>query len=424
VANITANPVLTTPAAIDRDAAQSRVVRVLALGQVLGGVGVASGAAVGAILAADLSSDAFSGLAAASSNIGAAIIALPVARLMSDRGRRPGLLVAYVIGILGCLMIIGGTQARIFPIALLGLFMFGGGTTATLQSRYAATDLARPENRGRSLGTVVWATTLGSVLGPNLSGPTGNFAESINLPRLSGPYLMSISVFIVAFCVIWTFLRPDPLTTAKALQTDGVSHPRLKFKESLSVIRSYPTAVLGLASMVLGHMVMVSVMSMTPVHLDHAGASLQIIGFVISGHISGMYIASPLVGWATDRYGRKLVIVAGAAILLLSFLTAGTAPDTSHWQLGIGLFLLGLGWSCTLIAGSTLLTESVPFSTKPSVQGAADLTMGIFGATAGLLSGVVVGFSSYAVLTIVATCLILPLLAATLKPQRRVAMRT
>ena len=421
MANVTANPVLVAPEAIDQHAIQSRVVRVLAAGQILGGVGVASGAAVGAVLAADLSSDAFSGLAAASANIGAALVALPVARLMSDRGRRPGLLLAYIVGIVGCILIIVGAQSRMFPLALAGLFLFGGGTTATLQSRYAATDLARPENRGRSLGIVVWATTIGSVLGPNLSGPTGRLAESVNLPKLAGPYLMSITVFIIAFAVIWVFLRPDPLLTAKSLLAPGTTHPRIGYKTALGVIREHQSAVLGLASMVLGHMVMVSVMSMTPVHMDHEGASLQIIGFVISGHISGMYVASPLVGMATDRYGRRLVIVAGGVILLMSFLIAGTAPPGAHLQLGFGLFLLGLGWSCTLIAGSTLLTESVPFNTKPGVQGAADLTMGIFGATAGLLAGVVVGFSSYAVLTIVATCLILPLMAATLKSPRRVA---
>jgi MFS family permease len=373
------------------------------------------------VLAADLSTDAMSGLAAASSNIGAALVALPVARLMADRGRRPGLLMAYIVGIAGALAVIVGAATRFFPLALLGMFLFGGGTTATLQSRYAATDLARPQTRGRSLGTVVWATTIGSVIGPNLSGPMGRIADSIGLPKLSGPYLMSISVFIIAFVVIALTLRPDPLTLARQLRDSQATVPRIGFRTALGVVREHPTAILGLASMVAGHMVMVAVMSMTPVHLDHAGASLQIIGFVISGHISGMYIASPLVGWATDRYGRHIVIVAGAVILLFSFLLAGTAPGSAHLQLGIGLFLLGLGWSCTLIAGSTLLTESVPFDTKPGVQGAADLTMGIAGAAAGLLSGVVVGITSYAALTIVATCLVLPLLAATLRAPRGAA---
>jgi MFS family permease len=192
----------------------------------------------------------------------------------------------------------------------------------------------------------------------------------------------------------------------------------MKFNAALKLIQNSPTATLGLAAMVLGQMVMTAVMSMTPVHLNHQGASLGVIGTIISGHITGMYIASPLVGWGTDRFGRRPVIVVGTLTLLGSFLIAGMAPEGAHYQLGIGLAMLGLGWSCTLIAGSTLLTESVALDAKPGVQGAADLTMGMGGATAGLLSGVVVGYSSYAMLTIIATFMIVPLLVATLRPMR------
>jgi MFS family permease len=160
---------------------------------------------------------------------------------------------------------------------------------------------------------------------------------------------------------------------------------------------------------------MVAVMSMTPVHLQHGDASLKIIGLVISGHITGMYIASPLVGMASDRIGRRPVIVTGCAILLASFVIAGTASGHQTVQLMIGLFLLGLGWSCTLIAGSTLLTESIPADDRPTVQGTADLLMGIAGASAGLLSGVVVGLGSYALLNIIAAILVIPLLAATIR---------
>jgi MFS family permease len=167
--------------------------------------------------------------------------------------------------------------------------------------------------------------------------------------------------------------------------------------------------------MAIGQAVMVAVMSMTPVHLQHGDASLRIIGFVISGHITGMYIASPLVGMASDRIGRRPVIVTGGVILLASFIIAGTATGHESTQLAIGLFLLGLGWSCTLIAGSTLLTESIPAEDRPNVQGTADLMMGIAGASAGLLSGVVVGLGSYALLNVIAAVLVIPLIAATIR---------
>ncbi len=395
---------------------QKRIVRVLALAQICGGIGVAAGAAVGSLLAADLGSDAFAGVSAASSVIGAAVIAIPVTRLMSDVGRRPGLILAYAIGIMGALLVVSGAAIGFFPVALIGMLLAGGGTTATLQSRYAATDLAQGSRRGRDLATVVWATTIGSVLGPNLADTMGDVAEWIALPRLSGPYLLTIAVYLLAMVLIFTLLRPDPLLVAgedEEAHPDyipGTRLPRMSMKTAFALIRTSSAASLGLASMVIGHVVMVAVMSMTPVHLQHSDQTLKIIGLVISGHITGMYIASPLVGNAVDRIGRRPVILAGAGILLTSFVIAGTASGHQSGQLMTGLFLLGLGWSCTMISGSTLLTESVPLKNRPGVQGTADLTMGIAGASAGLLSGVVVGFGSYALLNTIAAALIVLLI--------------
>lgn len=393
-------------------AAQKRIVATLAGAQVLGGIGVASGAAVGALLAADMAGDAFSGLSASASVIGAAFIAIPVTRLMATTGRRQGLVLAYIIGIIGVMMIIIGAKLDQFAITLPGMFLMGGGTAATLQSRYAATDLAQPRNRGRDLSVVVWATTIGSVIGPNLAETMGDIAESISLPRLSGPYLMTIVVFILALLLVNVMLRPDPLHVSNEIT--GVNKLAVKAKplplrDALHVIFSVPAAMVGLASMALGQAVMVAVMSMTPVHLDHADASLGVVGAIISGHITGMYIASPLVGIAADKFGRRPVIMVGIVILLTSFVIVGTATGHEHTRLMVGLFLLGLGWSCTMIAGSTLLTESLPVETRPRTQGAADLAMGICGAAAGLLSGLIVGMGSYALLNIISAAIVIVL---------------
>ncbi|MGB3328734.1 MAG: MFS transporter [Thermomicrobiales bacterium] len=410
------------PHAIDRQVVQRRVVTVLAAAQVLGGIGVASGAAVGALLAADLSSEKFSGLAAASSVVGAALIAIPVTRIMDERGRRPGLLLAYAFGLLGAFLVILGAVVRFFPITLLGLMAVGGGTTATLQSRYAATDLVDKAHRGRALSTVVWATTIGSVLGPNLSSPMGDLGERLGIPRLAGPYLLTGAVFVVTAILVGTLLRPDPLVVARDLRGETAHHresrPRRSMRDGLNTIFSIRAASLGFLSVVAGHAVMVAVMSMTPVHLHDGGGSLEVIGVVISLHIAGMYAASPLVGMAADRYGRIPVIVVGCLILLAAFATAGTASGHEAPQLAVGLALLGLGWSCTMIAGSTLLTDAVPAENHPNVQGTTDVLMGFGGAAAGLLSGVIVGFGSYALLTIATTVLIVPLLVAALRAHR------
>jgi len=403
-------------------ALQRRTVGVLAAAQVLGGVGTGAVAAVGALLAADLATESLSGLSSAGSVVGSALIALPVARVMEERGRRAGLQLAYAVGIIGTLVVVLGAVLELFPIALLGVIMTGGGMAAGLQSRYAATDLASPHRRGRSLATVVWATTVGSVAGPNLASPVGHLVERVGIPELAGPYLLTGVAFAVAGGLITLTLRPDPLLVARELRvaagdaTAGQPAQKRSVRDIFARIRAVPAALLGLGSVVIGHAVMVSIMSMTPVHLKHDGASLEVVGIIISAHITGMYVASPLVGIAVDRYGRRPVMVTGALILLAACAFAGTATGHETVQLGIGLWLLGLGWSCTLIAGSTLLSESIPLEDRPAAQGTTDLLMGIGGATAGLLSGLVVGLGSYGLLAIIAACIVLPLMAGALRP--------
>lgn len=401
-------------------ATQRHIVKTLASAQVLGGVGVATGATVGALLASELSNESFSGLSATAAVVGAALAAIPISRVMNVRGRRAGLVVGYSIGVIGALIVVIGASLRIFPLALLGLVGMGGGTAAGLQSRYAATDLAAPQHRGRALSTVVWATTIGSVLGPNLSSPMGRVAEAIGVPKLAGPYLLTMAALGIALLIIWRFLRPDPLLAARDLRVSSgqvtvVPILQRSIRENLAFIRSIPAAFLGLSAMCVGQAVMSAVMSMTPVHLKHGDADLQIIGLVISGHIAGMYVASPLVGMASDRFGRRPVILAGCVILLTSFVIAGLAGVHDRVQLGIGLFLLGLGWSCTLIAGSTLLTESIPLDARPTTQGAADLTMGMSGAIGALLAGVIVAFGSYGLLNVLTAVLVIPLAAAAMR---------
>ena len=413
-------PVLWQPSEIA--AAQRRTVGVLAASQVLGGLGTGAVVAVGALLAADLATESLSGLSSAGAVIGAALLALPVSRLMERKGRRAGLQLAYLAGVIGTLIVVLGAIVNSFPLAMVGVVLTGGGMAAGLQSRYAATDLSTPQRRGRSLATVVWATTVGSVAGPNLASPTGRVAEEIGVPELAGPYLLTGLMYVLAGVLISLLLRPDPLLTARAIRIEAeeAGAGRTNVKRSLAAtfaqIRSIPAALLGLVSVVVGHAVMVSIMAMTPVHLQHDGASLEVVGVIISAHITGMYVASPLVGIGVDRYGRRPVMLIGALILLAACAFAGTATGHETVQLGIGLGLLGLGWSCTLIAGSTLLTESVPVEDRPAAQGTTDLLMGIAGASAALLSGVVVGVGSYGLLAIISAVVVAPLVMGALRP--------
>jgi MFS family permease len=402
---------------VGADVVQRRTLRTLCAGQVLGGIGVGSGIAVGGLIAEDVSgSSALAGVSQTATVLGAAVAALPLARLMAVRGRRPGLALGYAVACVGAVTVVLGDALGSFGVVLAGAAMLGCGSAAGLQSRYAATDLAPGPGRARALATVVWATTVGVVLGPNLAGPGGALAAAVGLPELSGPLLFSMAAFAAAAAVVWAALRPDPLLEARRRQPPG-SPPadrRASLRRSLHAVQRSRPASLGLATVVLGHTVMVAVMVMTPVHLRHEGASLRVVGLVISGHVAGMYALSPLVGWLADRFGRVALAVVGQVVLVAATAVTGTAGESRHAVLGVGLFLLGLGWSCALVAGSTLLTESVAASVRPGVQGAADFLMGLAGAAGGALAGVVVGLAGYGMLSFFAALLVVPVSAAAL----------
>ncbi len=374
---------------------QAKTVKVLASAQVLNGLGVAGTVAAGSLLVASITdSETLAGLAQTSSVLGAAALALPLARLTARGGRRLALSVGYVAGVIGSLLaILGGAQENLV-LMLLGTFFVGAASAAGYQARFAAIDLATNETRAKQLSFVVWGLTIGAVAGPNLMEPSGNLAEEIGLPRLVGPYLISAVALFLATLVIQVFLRPDPYLLAQkesALTTTA----KRSTKQALAHIRGNEKALFAILSIAIGHVAMVSIMVMTPVHMAHVDVTLTIIGLVISIHVVGMYAFSPIVGSISDRIGRINTIKIGVVTLLLSALISGFAAADDAITLGIGLFLLGLGWSFTLIAGSAFLTESVTPEVKTSAQGASDLVMNLSGAGGGALAGVIIGTLSY-----------------------------
>lgn len=388
-----------TLTAAEQDHLQRRTVTTLVASQVLGGVGVASGIAVMALLALQISgSEQASGLGTTMQVLGSALITIPVARVMARSGRRPGLLLGYALAALGCVLIIASAQVGFFPLMLVGSLLFGASTTANNQARYAGADLARPDRRGRDLSLVVWATTLGSVVGPNLVGPAEPVASWLGLPELTGSFVFALLGFAAAAAVVTARLRPDPLLVARATSGDTNTAPSRSLSAGLHAVARRPRALLGLLTMACGHAVMISVMVMTPLHMDHGGASLRLVGLVISVHILGMYAFSPVTGWLVDRFGGPAVAVGGSALLVTACLLAAQTHDGMSTALAVALFVLGLGWSATLVSGSTMLTGALDVAERPAGQGVSDVVMGLAGAGCGALAGVVLDRYSYAAL--------------------------
>lgn len=392
-------------------AVQLRIVRVLTVVQVVGGIGNGAGISVGALLIKDVSgSSGWAGMAVVMLTLGAAAFAVPLTSLAARAGRRPALTLGWASGATGAALTVAGAQTRFLPLLLAGLLLFGASSAANLQSRFAAVDRAEPARVGRTLSLVVWSTSVGAVTGPNLTGPGASVARTLGLPDLAGPMLFSTAAFAVAALVTFTLLRPDPLIHASNAAT-----PHRGVRAAVPFLRGRTlVAVLTIAA---SHAVMVAVMALTPVHMQDHGAGLEIIGLTISLHVAGMYALSPVMGWASDRWGPDRVILSGQAILLVAVAVAGTSGE-SEVRITIGLTLLGIGWSASVIAGAAMLSSSLAVGDRLVVQGFSDLAMNLSGAAAGLLAGGVVALSGFGALNAAAAVLTMPVAAMVLTSRR------
>ncbi len=381
------------PSDLDADAVaalQRRTVRVLSAGQVLGGIAFGATVSLGALLAADISGqDALSGLATASVTLGASLAAIPLAGLAARRGRRFALTLGNLFALIGIGVVLTSAATRVFPLLLVGVVLIGVGNAGNLQSRFAATDLAVSARRGRDLGTVVWATTVGGVLGPLLLTPGEALGEAIGMPPLTGAYAFSVVAQGCAFVLYIVALR--------LARSGDAARERIVERDDPTAARYAVFAVAG------SHVVMASVMAMTPVHLAHLAPEhvTVIVGFTIALHVFGMYGLSPVFGILADRWGRIRIVLLGQLLLATSLLLAALAPDAPLAVLA-ALFLLGLGWSAATVSGAALLTESTPSALRPRRQGRSDTIMTLSAAVGSVLAGLVLSWIGYGGLALVA----------------------
>ncbi|MFC8511808.1 MFS transporter [Streptomyces sp. NPDC057257] len=391
-------------------AEQRRVLAVLVGAQILSGAGLAAGITVGALLAQDmLGSTGLAGLPSALFTAGSALAAVTIGRISQARGRRPGLAAGYLTGAVGSAGVIAAAVVDNPVLLFIALFVYGAGTATNLQARYAGADLAAPAHRARAVSTVLVATTLGGVVGPNLAAPTGDLADRLGIPTLAGPFLLAGVAYALAALVLAVWLRPDPLLLSRSLDL------RQPTQAGVTKTRG-PGLIPGALTMVLTQLVMVAIMTMTPVHMHDHGHGTAASGLVIAIHVGAMYLPSPLTGWLVDRYGRTPLAAASGLTLLAAGITAAAAPADSVVVLALALALLGLGWNLGLVSGTAMITDAVPPATRAKTQGMVDVSIAIAGATGGLSSGLVVSAAGYPVLALTGGVLalaVLPAIAAT-----------
>ncbi|MFK8847237.1 MFS transporter [Streptomyces sp. Ac-502] len=389
----------------------------LALSQTLSGAGLAAGITVGALLAEEmLGSTGLAGLPAALFTGGAALGAVGIGRVCQRWGRRPGLTAGYATAGLGSLGVVAAAGLGSVWLLFLSLLVYGAGTATTLMARYAGADLAAPTRRGRAVSLVLFATTLGAVIGPNLVGVTGEVAYGLGVPRLAGPFLLAVVAYAAAAVVLGLFLRPDPLHLARRLaeakeasaETDTAAGaeaaqdvPAGATAPAAPAARiDTPKLVTGAVVMTFTQLVMIAIMTMTPVHMRAHGHATETAGLVIALHVAAMYLPSPLTGMLVDRVGRVRVAAASGIVLLAAGVLAALAPAHSVPALATALVLLGIGWNFGLVSGTAIVTDAVPLATRASTQGLVDVGIAVAGATGGMASGLVVATGGYSTLSL------------------------
>ncbi len=393
---------MTTGLTYDAVTVQARSLRVLMLAQAIGAIGITIGIATASLLARDLSgSESLAGLAQTFQVLGTAIAAFLLARLMSARGRRIGILTGYLLGAAGAATAVVAGVVGSMMLLLVGAVLLGSASAANAGARYAAVDLAPEATRARSLSLVVWATTIGAVAGPNLTGPSSAFADLLGIPELTGPFALGAIGMLFAALVVGVLLRPDPLLVARELAgADPEPVTGSSWGRAVAAVRERPVLAWSIMALAGAHAAMIGVMVMTPLHMEQGGAELNVIGVVISVHVLGMFAFSPVVGVVADARGRSFALACGGSILLVALIMCASAPEGSSWQIFVGLFLLGLGWSFATVTASTLIADHAPLRVRTDVQGSADLVMNVTAAATGGLAGLTVGLLGYPALAL------------------------
>lgn len=378
---------------------------VVVMSQIFGGAGLAAGITVGALIAKDmLGSAGFAGVPSALFTLGSALAALLVGRISQRFGRRYGLSLGFIAGGVGAIGVIVATTMNSIVLLFLSLFIYGAGTATNLQARYAGTDLASEKQRATAISIAMVSTTLGAVAGPNLVTPLGEFAQIFGIPPLAGPFMLAATAYLLAGLTFLLYLRPDPFLVAKAIAAEQEKQAARVANEGLKAMQNNVNrlgVVVGAIILVLSHMIMVAIMTMTPIHMQNHGSGLSAVGMIIGMHIAAMYLPSLGTGMLVDKVGRTFMAVASAITLSIAGLTAAYAPGDSFVWLAIALILLGLGWNFGLISGTAIIIDSTNLKTRAKTQGSVDVYVALGGSAGSVLSGIVVAYSSYAVLGLI-----------------------
>lgn len=382
-----------------QEATRKRLIWTLFTGNAIGSISYIGIATIGALIADELTgSTALSGLPSTAGTLGVAGGAAALSWMSYRRGRRPTFTLGYALAVGGALLTALSILTSNFFLVLVGMTAIGFGRSVGQLSRYAAGDLRTDERRASAISLIIWASTIGAIVGPPLIGPMGTLASNAGFNELMGPVLIAVIGFSVASVLMFARLRPDPLTLAVE-EVDGKTDRNARPIADLMRSRSVQLAV---AAIVTSQVVMVLVMVMTPLHIKANDGTLTTVGWVMMAHTLGMFAIAPITGMLVHRFGSKRMISAAVTVFVGGSLLAATTANAGVAALALSMFFIGMAWNFGFVAGSTLLQRGQPVVDRLKLQGFADSSAWIASAFAAASAGVIMAASSYRTLAILA----------------------
>jgi len=384
------------------DQTRSRLIGTLFAGNAMSstayiGVVTVSSLTVSSLIAEQVTGSAsLSGIPNTMGTIGSAAGAATLSALSFKIGRRRTFTIGFALAMVGSLLAAASVGIGSLPVLLIAMAVLGFGRSVSQLARFAAGDLRQPERRASAISLIVWASTIGAVAGPLLLGPTSTMASLAGFDQLIGPIMVGVIGFALAAALMFTGLRPEPLTLSVALESEH-SGESSRLREILAI----PTVRLAIIALMTSQFVMVLIMTMTPIHIRGNDGDLGTVGIVMMAHTLGMFAIAPITGRLIDSHGPRRIIMVAVAVLVVASLIAIAAPTANTAVLVVGLFLLGVGWNFGFVAASTELQTGLPMADRLKIQGIADSVTWISGGLGAAISGVIVGVSSYVALGIV-----------------------
>ena len=312
----------------------------------------------------------------------AALTGAVAGRAMDRFGRRPVLIVGFIVGGTGCAVTAFGTHVTSTVAVIVGFILTGSSSATAQLVRTAAGDMYPPLRRARGISYVLFGSVFGAILGPTVFSPL--FAgKHVSAHNLTVPWLAAAGISYVTATIV-SFVRPDTKKIAELIAPGDVQTTRSS--APLAEIVRRPGVIPAMLTAFASFGVMVSVMNLTGyvVVEKHHHAQNDVFP-VIGAHVLGMYALVLVVGTLVDRVGRTSALASGLLVM-------GASALGLSWISGVAatallLFGLGIGWNISYVAAAAQMADLTAPSERGRLFGFNDFAAALFGAALALVGG-------------------------------------